>query len=86
MFLFRLQSWPILILLLLSLLLSAIDWFLDRCITALNVTGDTVVYCIIAHTVPLADTENLYNDETKGTERCEADSSGEIDKEDVSNV
>jgi len=25
----------------------AIDWFLDRCITALNVTGDTVVACII---------------------------------------
>jgi Na+/H+-dicarboxylate symporter len=26
----------------------AIDWFLDRCITALNVTGDTVVAHIVA--------------------------------------
>ena len=30
----------------------AIDWFLDRCITALNVTGDTVVCGIIAARTP----------------------------------
>jgi Na+/H+-dicarboxylate symporter len=31
----------------------AIDWFLDRTITALNVTGDTVVSAIIAHRIQL---------------------------------
>jgi len=37
----------------------AIDWFLDRCITALNITGDTVVSCIIAQNVALEDLEGL---------------------------
>ena len=37
----------------------AIDWFLDRCITALNVTGDTVVSAIIADRVALDDNEHL---------------------------
>lgn len=36
----------------------AIDWFVDCCITALNVTGDTVVSCIIAQNVPLTDVED----------------------------
>jgi Na+/H+-dicarboxylate symporter len=33
----------------------AIDWFLDRCITALNVTGDTVVAHIVACNTPWDD-------------------------------
>lgn len=36
----------------------AIDWFLDRCITALNVTGDTVVSCIIAQNIPMTEVVN----------------------------
>ena len=30
----------------------AIDWFLDRCVTALNVTGDTVVCGVVAARTP----------------------------------
>jgi Na+/H+-dicarboxylate symporter len=33
----------------------AIDWFLDRCITALNVTGDTVVAHIVSCNTPWDD-------------------------------
>ena len=44
---------------------SAIDWFLDRCITALNITGDTVVSCIIAQHVSLEDMQGLPADAIK---------------------
>lgn len=43
--------------------------FLDRCITALNVTGDTVVSCIIAQNVPLTELEGLHVDDSKATKR-----------------
>eukprot|EP00934_Nitzschia_sp_Nitz4_P003034 Nitzschia sp. Nitz4//scaffold153_size53422//1754//3313//NITZ4_006756-RA/size53422-processed-gene-0.10-mRNA-1//1//CDS//3329537247//3024//frame0 len=33
----------------------AVDWFLDRCITALNVTGDTVVAAIVSARTPLEE-------------------------------
>jgi Na+/H+-dicarboxylate symporter len=53
----------------------AIDWFLDRCITALNVTGDTVVCGIIAARTPWEeeDTTNLTKttDITKTVDKVE---------------
>ena len=50
---------------------------MDRCITALNVTGDTVVSCIIARNVPLTEVEGLHDqpldaDSTKGTKHADA--------------
>lgn len=43
----------------------AIDWFLDRCITALNVTGDTVVAHIVACRTPWGDDESNITKSTK---------------------
>jgi Na+/H+-dicarboxylate symporter len=45
----------------------AIDWFLDRCITALNITGDTVVCCIISQNIDLSDMDGLVEDDKKET-------------------
>mmetsp|Transcript_1577 Transcript_1577/g.2242 ORF Transcript_1577/g.2242 Transcript_1577/m.2242 type:complete len:516 (+) Transcript_1577:66-1613(+) len=52
----------------------AIDWFLDRCITALNVTGDTVVCGIIASRTPFEDEEEDTNNDTKTMDKVELDS------------
>jgi len=43
----------------------AIDWFLDRCITALNVTGDTVVCGIVAARTPWKTDETNDSKPTK---------------------
>lgn len=43
----------------------AIDWFLDRCITALNVTGDTVVCGIVAARTPWQEDETNITGPTK---------------------
>lgn len=40
----------------------AIDWFLDRLCTVVNVTGDNIVACSVAHMVAM-DTVNEYSDE-----------------------
>ena len=53
----------------------AIDWFLDRCITALNVTGDTVVAGIIAARTPWEEEEDD-TAHTKGTKKDADASSG----------
>jgi Na+/H+-dicarboxylate symporter len=37
----------------------AIDWFMDRFRTTLNVTGDAVVCAIVAHLAPLEEMEDL---------------------------
>jgi Na+/H+-dicarboxylate symporter len=42
----------------------AVDWFMDRCRTVVNVTGDTFVTAIISHIAPLDDRET--DDETEG--------------------
>lgn len=53
----------------------AIDWFLDRCITALNVTGDTVVAHIVACRTPISD-----EDPTNVTKKSETmDVTGGLD-------
>jgi Na+/H+-dicarboxylate symporter len=63
----------------------AIDWFLDRCITALNVTGDTVVARIIASQTPMGElADALPKDVTNGTvkiskEDGSADNSDDVD-------
>ena len=36
----------------------AIDWFMDRCRTATNITGDCVVAGIVAHRCPITDDED----------------------------
>ena len=65
---------------------SAIDWFLDRCITALNITGDTVVSCIISKNIDLSEMEGLpadaiKNDETKHVVGDSAENSDEASEE-----
>merc|ERR1712048_1091822 len=50
----------------------AIDWFLDRCITALNVTGDTVVCGIISARTPWEEV-----DETGHTKAIPEEDMGE---------
>jgi len=65
----------------------AIDWFLDRCITALNVTGDTVVSCIIAQNCPLNELPDAdKEDVTQKTKKEVSDGSEEDPNEDVSNA
>lgn len=66
----------------------AIDWFLDRCITALNVTGDTVVSRIIACRTPMPDGHaDADGDYEKGEKIVEADdSSGEDTPEETEHV
>merc|ERR1712099_130882 len=46
----------------------AIDWFLDRCITALNVTGDTVVCAIISARTELEEEETNHTKVTISAE------------------
>lgn len=59
----------------------AIDWFLDRFITALNVTGDTVVCCIIAQNVPLHDLPPVDDTvKTKVVNDEERDSADDVEK------
>jgi len=53
----------------------AIDWFLDRCITALNVTGDTVVCGIISARTSWEEEETNH---TKVTTSAEVPSSDEV--------
>lgn len=53
----------------------AIDWFLDRCITALNVTGDTVVAHIVACRTPWDEDEDVSNT-TKCTTKIMEDVEG----------
>ena len=43
----------------------AIDWFLDRCVTVMNVTGDTVVCASIAQLCPINEEEEDDNEEEK---------------------
>eukprot|EP00934_Nitzschia_sp_Nitz4_P005054 Nitzschia sp. Nitz4//scaffold539_size5834//2416//4052//NITZ4_009200-RA/size5834-augustus-gene-0.14-mRNA-1//1//CDS//3329554135//5044//frame0 len=46
----------------------AIDWFLDRCRTVLNVTGDTVVCCIVSARTPMeVDEQKEETNFTKGS-------------------
>jgi len=61
----------------------AIDWFLDRCITALNVTGDTVVSCIIAQNCPLTE---LPGAPGKEDPKNMSDESAEDPNEEISNA
>ena len=55
----------------------AIDWFLDRCITALNVTGDTVVAHIVACRTPWGDEEDGTNITKKS---ISMDATGAVDE------
>lgn len=66
----------------------AIDWFLDRCITALNVTGDTVVAGIIAARTPWDEDEtNITKATTKavpeGSSGEDGSSSEDVEKVDA---
>ena len=57
----------------------AIDWFMDRCRTVVNVTGDAVVTGLVAHKVSMqgevADADEKSPDYTAGNED-EDDSDG----------
>lgn len=61
---------------------SSTQWFLDRCITALNITGDTVVSCIIAQNVDLSEMDGLPVAEKDGTKHTDSfeDSPGNSDE------
>jgi len=58
----------------------AIDWFLDRCITALNVTGDTVVAHIVACRTPWDDDFELGKSKNYDVDQTGPDSSLDIDE------
>lgn len=60
----------------------AIDWFLDRCITALNVTGDTVVCGIVAARTPWEEEGDATNI-SKPTKMEEGSSEEEGDVEPI---
>lgn len=53
----------------------AIDWFMDRCRTVCNVTGDCIVTGIVAHRCPIDDlaTDGGSNDKTKSLQEMEVD-------------
>lgn len=48
----------------------AIDWFLDRLVTSLNVTGDTVVCAVVASRTQLEQEMVTEKDTTKQLEEC----------------
>ena len=45
----------------------AIDWFLDRLQTVVNVSGDSIVAATIAHMVSLEETEALGDEDPDST-------------------
>jgi Na+/H+-dicarboxylate symporter len=59
----------------------AIDWFLDRLITVLNVTGDTVVAHIVACRTPWKDNDS--SNKTTGTKIVESGGGSSSGDEDV---
>lgn len=72
----------------------AIDWFLDRCITVMNVTGDTVVCGMVSKLCPIEEAEAVLDgdgniivkeDETKHTRSgsYDEDTNGDGDKEEM---
>mmetsp|Transcript_28084 Transcript_28084/g.68284 ORF Transcript_28084/g.68284 Transcript_28084/m.68284 type:complete len:570 (-) Transcript_28084:249-1958(-) len=58
----------------------AIDWFLDRCITALNVTGDTVVAHIVSCNTPYDDNFELGKDDIVAKSHMEVEDPTNITK------
>lgn len=61
----------------------AIDWFMDRCRTVVNVTGDAVVTGLVAHTVSMQreDSDEKSPDFTAGQD--EDDSAEDMAKKEV---
>jgi len=57
----------------------AIDWFLDRVRTSLNVTGDAVVCAIITATTEGIDEPRMTNDASASTKNVEDNSSDDAD-------
>merc|ERR1712025_1377142 len=53
----------------------AVDWFMDRCRTVCNVTGDCIVTGIVAHRCPMEDlaTDGGSNNKSKSSQEMEVD-------------
>jgi len=51
----------------------AIDWFMDRCRTATNITGDCVVAGIVAHRCPIEDIDGSIEDMYDGEKNDSSD-------------
>lgn len=56
----------------------AIDWFMDRLRTTLNVTGDGVVAGIVSHICPIEELENLPVNPTVPEFKKEGSASGSL--------
>merc|ERR1712125_37116 len=59
--------------------LLAIDWFMDRCRTVTNVTGDCIVTGIVAHRCPIDEEEN----HSEPTDNENADSSSAEEQHEI---